>query len=296
MKKSYECLNSSLVFSLNSLGIIINPSDLYIIGEGYDFCYSSNYLGANQKKNSYLALNRLDIYFNEFRVSKSNFKNFISYMSTKSTYSLIIKVSSIIICCYSNIKKISDNTHYINIVGISEDKKKIFIHDGFIPDLQHSTFVGWIDIEVLFSNSSEILTGLLISKPSHKIDVNKLTVEMFPKVISKLVKNPLTIKHLKNYLEINSLTNLNYDLRFYGFIASRKFIRDYYATLYYKEFYIDKADEIIKAWDAFCLFILKMSIRDNKNLSLILSKYTPVLEKESKLLNKIYNISKGSEG
>lgn len=307
--QGYECLNSCLTNYLNIWGIHVDPSIIYFCGEGFNikFIKSNNlHIITTSHKSNFDFMRKYGITFDKIKENSEKSKSQLIRM-LEDNHSISLKVLSSSLN-YNRVFSQNDSIHFINAIGISSDKNKVFVVDGYVPTLKPSTFSGWVDIddivqawsraegeyiefqkpemmnlEVIYSDYISALKNQLGSYISKTGSSDGLfygylaLIELF---------HELTNCPSKQMAEVTR--DINYQIRIQGVIASRYFIKRAVNLILNNAEMCEKIDGFIEKWNSISLMLIKASFSGKRDyLKIIYEKVEKVLYDENRLINVI---------
>lgn len=315
--QGYECLSACITNYFNYLGLLVSGSDIFFGGDGFLITYQKNEkasIGAKLYESNFMFLKNLNIPFQHTKLGES--KDVIKFLrkSIEDQQLIAIKVSSECLEHNRVFKQTEGSPHYVNILGYDDINNKVFISDGYVPTFNPTVFEGWVDTNGIIEAWKRMdyeyvkldLADIKISTDEiHRIAITnmkggiqqylnpskqRLSSEFFGKeAITKLFEDILLMFEMLIDLKSVAL-DINYQLKIYGFITSKRLILQKLEELKMNTYYLQQYSKIIDKWNQICMLLVKAGIsKSKKSLELTLEKVKESVQEEENLLHEILN-------
>lgn len=282
--QSYECLNACLVGYLNYLGLKIKGFDLFFGGDGCDISfYEDNglHIGAPIYEANFNFLDKWGIPYEHKRGLEPEEAMVRLRSAVESEECISIRVTSELLKHSPVFRQTSGAPHYLNILGLDEERKMVYISDGYVPAYHPEIYEGWVELDDIFTGwQSMRFDYIIISKVEwNKREITEYSAESFRKSIqlylkpglknygiSSVIEMLLAVENIYEDCNIRMVAfDMNYQLKTYGFLTVKKFI---YECLQYQKKEMKtllQYEMLLERWNRFCLFLMKAGVSGNLN-------------------------------
>ena len=315
--QGYECLSACITNYFNYLGLLVSGSDIFFVGGGFVITYEKkkkSSIGAKLYESNFMFLKNMSIPFQHTNLEES--KDVMKFLrkSIEDEHFIAIKVSSECLEHNRVFKQTESSPHYLNILGYDDSTNNVFISDGYVPTFNPTVFEGWVDTNGIIEAWRRMdyeyvkldLADIKISADEmHRIAImnmkfgiqqylnkskQRLSSKFFGKeAITKLFEDILLMFDMQIDLKTVAL-DINYQLKIYGFITSKRFILQKLIILKMNECYLEQYSKIIDKWNQICNLLVKAGIsRNKKSFELTLEKVNESINEEEKVLYEILN-------
>lgn len=304
--QSYECLNASLANVLRIWQYSVTPSEIFFLGEGFDFKIADlqdiKRLESDVYISSFRYMDRMDIrYVHEFLRDVSTAKRFVQSAVTDSRF-VTLKICSDYLT-YNKVYKQTVAKHYINIMGYNAEKNELCIIDGDVPTMVPSTYLGWVDlnsiiegwkkanceyIEFFKTNCLGEISDTQLAATIIK-QLNKYLTEESEEKGSGAIEALFEQLNEKKADELTEVTrSINYQIRVDGFFASREFLMDSLTEYGGYDELIQDEKILLKKWNSLCMMCIKAGISKRMDeITRVISLAKSLLEEEKVILRRV---------
>ena len=306
--QSYECLNSCITGYSNYNGFNVCCDDVFFIGDGFDISIIKKdipTIGARLYESNFDFMDNVGIkYVIDKFACREEAESFLDN-AVKEEKTLSIKVSSELLEHSRVFRQTENSPHYLNIIGMSESK--LYIADGYVPTSDPTSYDGLVDKNAIieawqkmefryiltdYDNVSKSLTCV-------KEIANKKLIKQLSDYIANDVEK-MVIGELLNYLENcikcnkdnklvkDTFIKVNYQLKIYGYITSKRYIYEKIARDWCDNELVNRYKQIIDRWNKVCILLLKAGYGNSlKQLLLTKENILNLIEEEMSILNEI---------
>lgn len=304
VEKGYECLNACILNWLHYSGVIVNSSDIYFASEVDHLKFNdiTEELSINAYEKNFSFMDKYCVTYKMCNSTKDNCIDQLNKIVANNNH-IILKTCPEKLG-YTNAFSLNrDAPHFINVLDIKEDGK-ILILDGYIPTLNSTTFIGYIDFEdfleawaereyeyILLDNLEELNTEKIKNEAvenfkntikNYCIESEKFTDYNFGDEVLKLFYcffNRVKIQDIptENYVE-----DFFFKIKVFGFMIEKQMV---FQKLQEGSSEIAKKYErLIGKWNGILLFTRKaIYTKKNTQLDQIYEKICEVVIEEKRL-------------
>lgn len=296
----YECLNACLANYMNFYNLDVSTSDIFFGGDGFNISVKNDFY-FELESNLYLSnFNFLDNFNFNYSYGKC-VENPIDFLrnSILGNKAISLKVSSEFLTYNRVFKQTKNATHFINAIGLEEDKNKIYISDGFVPTKVPTIYQGWVNLDDILRGWEEKKYEVLCMRnfnDSIKCSREQILLKVKEGITRYLYENKIIDKMLKyirhEFYKKNDISQVilkcNYELKIYGFISSKRFLLSWVDKNLHNDLISSEYSKIIIKWNDFCDMILKFGFNKKYESLKKAEEYADALmEDEAKLLHTL---------
>lgn len=314
----HECLSACLSNYLFNRGINIDGSDIFFLGDGFVCEYEKEKMlyKVNTYNCNFRFLQKYEIPYQYGTKKLQNEACVFLENCIKKEKEIIIKVTSNCLKYNRIYNQPNGSPHCINIIGSRENS--FYISDGYIPMHNPVTFNGWISQkDIIEAWSKEGFFYILLSGDyGTLIDLERRKVNgLVSQKIKAGIENYLFYAKLNNnsyfsgisalnvfFNDVTSYANItndfkkfmfdiNYNLKFYGFISYREMLLNELYRIRMDYCVINKFRNIVEKWKNWCLFLVKIGVLNRKEmLNDFIKETNEIISEENKVLIMIWHI------
>ncbi len=310
----YECLNCCIYNYLFNEQLNIHKSEIFFYGEGFNVFYNTledfPAVSSLMYESNFTFLKKAGIHFSVGYLKNS--ESAVEFLSKciKEEILISIKVESNNLMYDSIFAKSNAAPHFINPLGINIASQKIFISDGYIPNIVPTVYQGWVDLEQVIRAWAAKDYYYVCINPTNELSLKKPSIERgAEKEFIKGIRRYLDSSHegtigytvlfkllceLESYLkEENQLFNqfalkINYQLKVYGFLTIKKYISDFLKLKKLPSSFCAKYDEIIEKWYYIDKYLIKVGItKSHLHMTSLIEKIQKLSYEENAVLHDI---------
>lgn len=209
-----------------------------------------------------------------------------------------------------------ESSHFINVIGISEDESQLYISDGYVPTVIPSTFEGWISFDVIFKawqeaeflyNEFQDLDEALYEK-LHIESINQFYICLDDYLNPEATKDSewncgekiirgvfedMTDYCRENMDMVSIIEEMNFYMKAYGFLFSKFFIVEQLIAMDVEEKIITSYKDIISRWNNLCFYMLKISVTKRwKDIQKLQQRAFQLIQDERQILLLVLKLVK----
>lgn len=315
----YECLNSCLLSYFNYKKMPINGFDIFFIGDGFRVDYNKDRKTSIKTltyKANFQFMNEMKIPYTLDRVNIEGKKERLNFLidRIRNNKMISIKVASNMLNYSPAFRQVPAMVHFINPIGYDEKQNSIFISDGDVPTHKTTAFEGWVDAEEILNAWGRLECEYLeiddsFSKYAENIETrstykmkegimnylngghsNDGLLYLGQDAILKLCDDLLQMEKDATIEEIKELAiSINYQIRVFGFISSKKFIIEKLQQINIDDRYIENYKDVVSKWNLTCMQLARAGISGAKDPYFAFKqKVINLVQQENEILNIIY--------
>lgn len=316
-RQGYECLNVCISNYFSYQNIKISGSDIFFEGNGFLVEYSGDKTYPSIKaalyESNYIFLDKMKISYKHSLFEDSYNADLFLKNQIKNESHIAIRVSTDYLSYNKIYQQTQNSPHFINVIGYDELENKFYVSDGFVPTYNPDKYEGWMEYEELFNAWHHMnFEYIVLELNSRIIDYDKdLSIIKMKQGINRYLKtdNPIfreTIYGKRAIIELfqdlseifdnpkynikNIIFDINYQLKYHGFITSKMFTLQKIIEIGMDSVLCEQYKSLIEEWNKFCLLMLKIGISKNKNSFENLVKIVNEISlREEKILKDILN-------
>lgn len=165
--------------------------------------------------------------------------------------------------------------HFVSILDYDTDSKSYFISDGYIPNEKETIYEGWLREEEFFTAWEATSFYHIIYGNENLIDKDfdaqaytnyLLTIDAYlssEQDASGIYGEEAVRTFISELSENDDFMKIITELKLFGFITSKRYIRQMLQKQEKYKIEEEKYGQIIDKWDLFCLKLLKVCISNN---------------------------------
>ncbi len=324
-----ECLLSCFYNYCNYQDIGVSESDIFIIGGGLKTQYSK--LDLNEGISLNLATGVHDSvarFSKKVGIRITYIKNEDDKLSDSILDDKISMDQPVIIQVDPGYLKYSfalsggfNLTHFINVIGVDEGSNLLLISDGFIPTYPPSTYQGWCCRDII-RKARKPKKNLYLEIDTEEVDYNWVMGKKKNLLIIQMIRSEILeylnggkldnhycgneamkqfTKDISQLMDLfgeeftEKIFKLNYELKIYGVVASRKLLFDTLVSInrdWEKEIFMEECnslESIIQKWNSICFVLVRVGILKRQDELTNLSRMASgLVEEEENILHRIY--------
>jgi len=311
--QGYECLNSCITNYFNYYRIPVLGSDIFFGGKGFEISYRlipKPTIGSRLYESNFKFMEKMMISY-EHSKCKNNI-DAICFLEKCiiNEICVAIKVSTEYLEYNSVFKQTQGSQHYLNVIGIDNEKIKFYISDGYVPTYRPTVFQGWVDASrIMLSWSSMSYEYVIV--PISDVHINIPAIKNITNInvrcgienylatnshqdivygessILKLIED-LKLRFEKSNDLRKAIIDINYQLKIYGFITSKIYLYEYMINIKVGNL-SEKYLAIIERWNKICLFLLKVGFaQKSEQYDILYKKIDALVSYENIILKQIY--------
>lgn len=304
--QGYECLNSCIVNFIQNEGYPVNLYDVLIIGEGLEIIYSQQKGFPEIQTSIYEAnfryLEKIGISYNYKKYREKNPGDFFrkQFLANKR---MTLRVDAKKLIYNKAFHQEESISHFVNLIGVSDDLKLVKISDGCAPAYQDSIFEDWMEIEAL--GYAWVEMGLeyieFDLKDSRKWKIDKYrTKDIFSNYRKKdnrrfinriLRKDIYAIESFQREMNRSLRKNREFfdgEIAYYtcqsikinGILPLKKILYQYYLEVEKDERFIQNSKALVELWEQLSFLLIKV----------LVSRKTDVIQRVEEVLSEIVKV------
>lgn len=193
--------------------------------------------------------------------------------------------------------------HYVCVSKYSKEDKKVYIHDGYIPNDENDPFEGWVDLEELLPAWREANYIHYIWDKSHiklenvELAIHDTVKETISRYIFPLKDSELFYGEEAVYEWLNKVSpeddmdHLLHQLKVRGILTMKYFFLFYLEKNEKTKQLGEQYQRIIEAWEKLCTLLFFMKLRRRTGaLDNFKEQAVKLITKEHDLLQQIYEV------
>lgn len=313
--KSFECLNACLSNYFNFYNMPINGKDIFFLGDGFHIKYTNKdkmAIGANTHEANFNFLDKFQIKYTNGNKYKEKDAMYFMEEQTNLDNTLCITVFTEYLMYNPIFKQLKSSAHYINILGLNVADNKVYISDGFVPTYNPSIFEGWVELSPILEAwkrmQYEYLTfdfsgitkekivkikegskNAFVSGVLEYLNVNEKGEGIVGKRAVRGLFSDLKKIFMDDNVNLKNLTlDINFQLKIYGHLASKRFILQAIREYTCAKKLQDEYEQIINEWNLICIMLVKIGAsRNRKTITRLFNRVNQVCDREEDILRNI---------
>ena len=302
--QGHECLSACFGCVLGDINPKITPNSIVLLGDGLDVSFAANthILSTQMYNSNFEFLKKYEI---DFCVLHARDKIEAEQVLQKTSWNhtpLIIKLNPEQLNYNRVFQQAQDSTHYICV--LNSDTDKLDICDNYVPTRIPSHFVGKVDFKMIMDAWIDMQFEYISVK---RCDLSNMSfdediINRIKKGLEKYINGGKTesvyygkdaiIRLFKRIIDnkddysFERLSEINYQLRVYGFISLKYILFEQLNNMKIIEEGV--YNPIISEWNKICMALLKCGVtKKSENYTALLERVNCITNKELQLYNEI---------
>lgn len=308
IQQGHECLSACLGCVIGGSFPDITPNAIVLIGNGFEMWLDSatDVLSTRMYESNFQFIDEFHVPIVQKKASDMEEAVNILDEELQKQKVLIVKLNPLKLDYNRVFGQAENSTHYVCV--LAKDGDMIYICDNYVPTREPEVYEGWIKADMLldswkdmeydyyYLNSSLSFQGVEVDNIIKKRIKNGLqkyvaggqdcgiyygkdaVKQLFYNVVQRGINN-----------DVQKLTDINYQLRVFGFIALRHIIFEELQRM--KIMNENDSKYILTEWNNICMLMLKCGFsKREKSYTMLLEKVEYCMEREIKLYESLLEI------